>query len=177
MDIVLMISVSFAFLAGGATLFFARRLHTTQRQLERARRRMERLDEIADDVANLELAAEARESEVQQRPSHDEPAERDVAESIAGDPPVDVSTSLRDSGAFEAVGLDISTDDYFDEDDFAPRMGREVSTEPRRQEPSRQSHRTPVGSPRTMTPAPTRSFVEVGSIQVRSDHVGSPSEE
>jgi len=140
----------------GISLVLFRRLRRTERELERSRLRMARLDEIADDLANRE--SDPRWS------TWPPPAELDR-------PRQDTPADLRhDSGRFEAAGLQFDTEDTFDDDFAAPQMAAETSSD-RQQRPSRPHHRTPVGSPRTFAPRPKESVVEVGSIQVRSEEL------
>lgn len=130
-----------------------------ERDLMRVRRRMARLDELADGVAAS---------------AFDKPS---LVEEFDGpryryDTPVD----MRDSGKFVPVGLAFDSAEFFeDEDDFVPpRMTSEVEEVEETAEeipvlkPGRPRYDTPVGSPQPKAPG---SVMEIGSIQVRSDEV------
>lgn len=99
-----------------AAILFSR-LRATHHELARTRRRMARLEEVADGVALAEQQRHATAPEVNESADVDE---------------------ARDSGKFFAVDAARKTDPGLDDDFHPPRL---------RQVPSRERHETPIGSP------------------------------
>ena len=163
--------VGFFFFFFATTVYLAVRLQQARRELDRVRRRMGRLDEIADDVASRETVETFRETTLRGD-------EEESPRPING---ANVGRATRDSGEFAPImqfdsdaasddvdivlqGSDLVLED--DDDDFAaPRM---ASAERSGQTADRRAHETPVGSPRTMMPHQHDLLVSVGSISVRS---------
>lgn len=140
-----------------STAVYAVKLRTTRRELSRARRRMARLDEVADELASREVETELA---------------RSADEESSDMAPTGLS---RDSGSFAPVGLQHDTDEVLEDELFAaPRMGLDVIKP--KQQASRQRHQTPSGSPRTLMPEAKHSLVAVGKIQIRSDYVDEAEE-
>lgn len=152
------------------TAVLAVKLRTTQQELRRTQLRMQRLDAIADDVARRETEATYAHVDVEES--------ADVSFQPRTPPPPELEAelaALRDSGKFQPIGLQLDSEDVFDEDDFAaPRMAPTMRAHAQ-QKPSRERYETPVASPRALMPPhqPQEALVAVGSISVRSDY-GSP---
>ena len=162
-----------ALIATTTSLLLFGKLRATERELERTRSRMARLDEVANGLADLEYATTREEPRTEElRPQEPRVEKPQLQEPRRRRLDTPVTLTAQDSGQFAAIGLQFDTEDVFeDEPDFAPPQMASEPAEDRRQKPSRPRHQTPTGSPKTFAPRSTNSVVEVGSIQVRSDEL------
>lgn len=167
------ISIFLALVMTAASASLLVRLRTTRLELERTQRRMARLDELADNFAELETDAIERTRAAAE--DFEELDEEELIELVEKYPEPEFVMSVPAAAEFE-TGLQFDSESMFD-DDFAP-PGMAVSAHnPRRQKPSRRHYKTPVGSPRNNTPRSMESIVAVGSIQVRSDEISRQPED
>lgn len=147
------------------------RLRANEVELERAYRRMARLDEFADAFTDVETEEAAR-----TWPAADyveELQDHEIIELVEKEPESEYTMSVpgaRETGRFDGLGAQFDSEAMFD-DDFAPPGMAVGAKSAGQQRAARQRHKTPVGSPRNNTPRSMESIVAVGSIQLRTDEI------